>query len=120
MMFIIRSGGEAPTVPAIEIKASRETPATASDSVGKTDYFCIGDAEAMADLLAAGWEVVELRDGWYAGDNGGGVGISGHGRYWEIRDTLFTVREAVGPAGATAPTEAATELVNVRRAIFGV
>jgi hypothetical protein len=120
MMFIVRNAGDAPTSPAIQVKASRGTPTTASGGAGKTDYFCVGDGEAIAALRAGGWEIVELRDGWYAGDNGGGVGISGHGRYWEIRDTLFTVKEAVGPAGATAPADADVELVNVRCAIFGV
>ena len=61
-----------------------------------------------------------MHDGWYADDRGGGVGICGHGRYWEIRDTPFTVKEAVGPAGATASADADTEHVNVRGAIFGV
>ena len=116
MMFVIRGTGEAPAIPAIEIKAARKTP---GDS-GKTDYFCVGETDATAGLRDAGWEIVELRDGWYAGDNGGGVAISGHGRYWEIRDTLFSVKEAVGPAGATASGAAEADLVNVRGAIFGV
>jgi hypothetical protein len=123
MMFIVRSGGEMPMAAAITIKASRRTPAIVSGDEGKTDYFCVGEPDAMVVLREAGWQVVELRDGWYAGDNGGGVAISGHGRYWEIRDTLFTVKEAVGkeavgPATGTAPRDA--DLVNVRRAIFGV
>ncbi len=120
MMFIIRSAGETPTVPAIAIKASRKTPATVPGGDTKTDYFCVGETESVAALRDAGWEIAELRDGWYAGDNGGGVAISGHGRYWEIRDTLFTVKEAVGPADTAAPGEADADLVNVRRAIFGV
>ena len=53
----------------------------------------------MAALRASGWEVVELRDGWYEDDRGGGIAISGQGKYWEIRDTPFTVKEAVGPGG---------------------
>ena len=120
MMFIVRTDGEAPTAPAIAVKASRRTPASVSGGAAKTDYFCVGEAEAAAALRDAGWEVVELRDGWYAGDHGGGVAISGHGRYWEIRDTLFTVKEAAGPGNAAAPSASAAEHVNVRRAIFGV
>ena len=72
-------------------------------------------------LREAGCEVVELRDGWYADDAGGGVAISGHGRFWEVRDTPFSVKEAVGASGA--PDAAGTEggeQVNVRGAIFGV
>jgi hypothetical protein len=120
MMFILRSGGEMPPASAIEIKASRKTPAEVPGGDGRTDYFCVGETEAMAALRAAGCEVVELRDGWYAGDRGGGVAISGHGRYWEIRDTLFTVKEAAGPAAPAASGDAAADLVNIRRAIFGV
>jgi hypothetical protein len=120
MMFIIRSAGEAPSGPAIAVKASRKTPATVPGGIGKTDYFCVGETDSITTLRDAGWEVVELRDGWYAGDSGGGVAISGHGRYWEIRDTLFTVKEVVGPADTTASGDADADLVNVRGAIFGV
>jgi hypothetical protein len=132
MMFIVRNAGDAPTSPAIQVKASRGTPTTASGGAGKTDYFCVGDGEAIAALRAGGWEIVELRDGWYAGDNGGGVGISGHGRYWErggmsapgrswqSPDTVSTAKHAGGPPDTTAPADADAELVNVRGAIFGV
>ena len=120
MMFIVRSADDAPAMDGVEVKASRQTPAIASNAAGKTDYFCLGTADAIAALRGSGWEVVELRDGWYAGDRGGGVAISGHGRYWEIRDTLFTVKEASGPAATTASARTETEHVNVRGAIFGV
>lgn len=119
MMFIIRSGAGAPASAGAHVKVSRRTPEIVANGAGKTDYFCVGETEAMAALRAAGWDVVELRDGWYADDAGGGVGISGHGRYWEIRDTPLTVKEAVRPAGAPAPAEGGEE-VNVRKAIFGV
>jgi hypothetical protein len=89
------------------------------NSADKTDYFCVGETEAMAALRAEGWDVVELRDGWYADDAGGGIGISGHGRYWEIRDTPLSVKEAVGPADTLVAAEGGDE-VNVRKAIFGV
>jgi len=120
MMFVIRSTGERPTSPSIEVKLARKTPSIVAKAVGETDYFCIGGAEAMATLRAEGWQVVELRDGWYADDAGGGVAISGHGRYWEVRDTPFTVKEAVRPAAEGEPSGAAASgHVNVRGAIFG-
>ncbi len=120
MMFIIRSGGERPEASGIQVKLSRQTPATVPDATGKTDFFCVGEAAAMAALRASGWTIVELHDGYYEDGLGGGVGIWGQGRYWEIRDTPFTIKEAVGP---TAPAKAGTaegEMVNVRGAIFGV
>jgi hypothetical protein len=117
MMFIVRSAGARPEAPDVAIKLTRKTPAVIPDSAGKTDYFCLGEAEATAALRDAGWAVVELRDGWYQDDAGGGVAIFGHGKYWELRDTPFTVREAAGPP-AEAGSEAG-EIVNVRRAIFG-
>lgn len=121
MMFIVRTTGDAPGAPGVQVKVTRKTPAIVPGGAGKTDYFCVAAAEAMAALREQGVDVVELRDGWYADDTGGGIGISGHGRYWEIRDTPLTVREAVGPsteADAGGPGDG--EQVNVRKAIFGV
>jgi hypothetical protein len=118
MMFIVRSGGERPDRPDVAVKLSRETPATVKDAAGKTDFFCLGEAEAMAALRAAGWNVVELRDGYYEDGRGGGVAIWGQGKYWEIRDTHFTVKEACGPAAPAEPA-AQGEQVDVRRAVFG-
>ncbi len=122
MMFIIRSAGDKPGSAAIRIKAERKTPAIVAGAAGKTDYFCVGAAEAMAVLRAEGWEVVELHDGWYEDDTGGGIAISGQGRYWEVRDTPFTVKDAVRPAAqeAAEPGGAQGDQVNVRGAIFGV
>jgi hypothetical protein len=119
MMFIIRSAGEWPDRSDIEVKLSRETPATVPDAAGKTDFFCLGEAEATAALREVGWNVVELRDGYYEDGAGGGVAIWGQGKYWEIRDTHFTVKEAVGPMGQPQTAAAEGEHVNVRRAIFG-
>jgi hypothetical protein len=121
MMFIVRSGGEKPVAPSVQIKAVRKTPRFVSGGAGKTDYFCVGDGEHILALRAEGWEVVDLRDGWYDDDNGGGIGISAHGKYWEIRDTPFSIKEAVGPVGdSVGAGKGGDDLVNVRRAIFGV
>ena len=120
MMFLVRSGGERPTLPSVQVKLVRKTPAIVSDAAGKTDFFCVGDAEAIAVLRAAGWTIVELHDGYYEDGRGGGVGIWGHGKYWEIRDTPFTITEAVGPTGGPEAAPAEGEQVNVRGAIFGV
>jgi len=119
MMFIVRSDASKSAPAGIQVKTTRTTPGIVTNGAGKTDYFCLGESETMAALRTEGWDVVELRDGWYADDAGGGVGISGHGRYWEIRDTPLSVKEAVGPADAPAAAEGGDE-VNVRKAIFGV
>jgi hypothetical protein len=121
MMFIVRSTGARPDETMVSVKLVRKTPEIVSGGSGKTDHFCIGDASTMAALRDTGWEVVELRDGWYADDTGGGVAIFGHGKYWEIRDTPFTVKEAV-PLGGDSPaaTGPEGEHVDVRRGIFGV
>lgn len=121
MMFVIRSSGARPDAESIQIKSARKTPEIVPNGSGKTDYFCVGEPECLAALRERGFEIVELHDGWYADDAGGGVGIFGHGRYWEVRDTPFTVKAAVGPSGTAAEAEAGdAEQVNVRRAIFGV
>jgi len=120
MMFIVRSTGAQPEAPGVQVKLGRKTPAGAPDAEGKTDFFCIGEAEAMAALRASGWTIVELHDGYYEDGLGGGVGIWGQGRYWEIRDTPFTIKEAVGPTAAGETGTQETEQVNVRGAIFGV
>ena len=119
MMFIVRSTGELPEVPGVTVKLSRNTPPIVKDGAGRTDFFCVGEAEAIAALREAGWQIVELRDGYYEDGRGGGVAIWGQGKYWEIRDTPFTVKEAVGPAAGSESAPADSEHVEVRRAIFG-
>jgi hypothetical protein len=111
MMFIIRTSGDG-----FAIRLARGTPVLVSG--GTRDFFCDGDLDAAR---AQGLNVVPVHDGWYADDAGGGVAIWGQGRFWEIRDTPFTIRESSADP-ATSSTEAATdaEIVNVRRAIFGV
>jgi hypothetical protein len=118
MMFIIRSAGLKPEMPGVVVKLSRDTPAIVKDGAGKTDFFCVGEAEELAALRASGWQVVELRDGYYEDGRGGGVAIWGQGKYWEIRSEPLTVVEACGPA-ARPKTAGDSEHVEVRRAIFG-
>jgi hypothetical protein len=120
MMFVVRSTDAQPEAPGIQVKLSRTTPPILPDADGKTDFFCVGATDAMATLRAAGWTVVELHDGYYEDGLGGGVGIWGQGKYWEIRDTPFTIKEAGGPTAQAGAGTAEGEQVNVRGAIFGV
>jgi hypothetical protein len=116
MMFIIRTLGEVPSGVEFAIRHTRRAPAAASS--GRLDFFCDGDLEAAK---GQGLNVVPVHDGWYADDTGGGVAIWGQGRFWEIRDTPFTVRESSNdPAIASTSATEDGETVNVRRAIFGV
>ena len=119
MMFIVRAG-ERPDAAGIRIKLSRKTPATVPDGAGKTDFFCVGEVESIVVLREAGWNIVDLHDGYYEDGAGGGVGIWGQGKYWEIRDTPFTIKEAVGPTATAEAGAEDVEQVNVRGAIFGV
>jgi hypothetical protein len=119
MMFIIRSSERAPP-KSVVVKVVRRTPAIVRQGAGKTDYFCVGGDENILVLRGEGWEIVELRDGWYEDDAGGGVAISGHGKYWEVRDTPFTVMESSGTAEGAGGTAVSDEPVNVRGAVFGV
>jgi hypothetical protein len=119
MLFIVRSTGDRPEMPGITVMLSRDTPPMVVDGTGKIDFFCVGDVEAIAALREAGWQVVELRDGYYEDGRGGGVAIWGQGKYWEIRADPFTVTEAVGPAASGEKPPSDSEHVEVRRAIFG-
>ena len=118
MMFILRGDGELPQIAGVQVKLRRETPSIINDAAGKTDFFCLGDAAAMLGLRDAGWQLVELHDGYYEDGRGGGVAIWGQGRYWEIRSEPLTVVEACGPGGEPAAHRDG-EHVNVRGAIFG-
>ena len=120
MMFIVRSDGLPPALEGMQVKLARPTPPTVKDAAGKTDFFCLGEAAAVAALREAGLQVVELRDGYYEDGRGGGVAIWGQGRYWEIRSEPLTVVEACGPGGESHQAEQQGEHVNVRGAIFGV
>lgn len=120
MMFLLRSHGTAPPTDAVTVKLRRKTPDLVANGAGKIDFFCLGDEAAMTALREQGWELVCVRDGWYADDTGGGVAIWGKGRYWEIRDTPFTVKEACGSGSVSESTKNDGEQIEVRRAIFGV
>jgi hypothetical protein len=125
MMFIVRANDgwqdRWPHDSSVRIALVRQTPSIVADETVQTDLFCVGDEPEMDRLRERGWNVVALRDGWYADDGEGGVAIWGQGLYWEVRDTPFSVKEAVGPAGAAsdAPTGVDGETVDVRRGIFG-
>jgi hypothetical protein len=119
MMFIVRSASIRPEMPGVAVKLSRDTPPIVKDGAGKTDFLCVGEAEAIAALRAAGWQVVELRDGYYEDGRGGGVAIWGQGKYWEIRSDPLTIVEAVGPSEPASASPREDEHVEVRRAIFG-
>ncbi|MBV9828874.1 MAG: hypothetical protein JO001_24885 [Alphaproteobacteria bacterium] len=121
MMFIIRTTGEAPSAANIAVKLSRKTPAIVTGGEGKTDYFCVAEPDTIEALRGQNVPVVAVHDGYYEDGKGGGVGIWGQGKFWEIRDTPFTVKEAVGAtAPATNAPQGDSEQVNVRGAIFGV
>ena len=53
MMFILRGTGAQPEAPGVEVKLSRKPPANLPDAKGKTDFFCVGEAEAMAALVGS-------------------------------------------------------------------
>jgi hypothetical protein len=95
MMFIVRTAGEAPSGAGFTIRLTRRTPVLVSG--GTRDFFCDGDPDAAKGQQL---NVVLVHDGWYADDTGGGVAIWGQGRFWEIRDTPFTVRETSAEVAA--------------------
>ena len=97
----------------------RRTPSLVASEPGQTDLFCVGDESEAVRFGERGWTVVRLRDGWYADDGEGGVAVWGQGAYWEVRDTPFSVKEAVGPAGEVASPDEGAETLDVRKGIFG-
>jgi len=124
MMFIVRTRGERPAAstlgPDVRIALTRATPSLVAEQADQIDLFCVGDESAAERLQGEGWNVVPLCDGWYQGDDEGGVAIWGQGLYWEVRDTPFRVKEAVGPASDPATSGDDSSEINVRRAVFGV
>lgn len=114
MMFIVRT--QADREPKLDIRMRRQTPAIVPDSAGMSDFFCLGDPEAAK---SSGLPVIQVHDGWYADDSGGGVAIWGQGMFWEVRDTPFTIKQACGPEAWPADViHDAEAVVNVRQAIF--
>jgi len=75
----------------LETIAIRATPSYADPTPG-TDHFVVHAPDALA-AAAAGLEVLPLKDGWYEVPPGG-VAVWGGGKYWELRDTLYTVARA--------------------------
>jgi hypothetical protein len=112
MMFIVRTEGPAPA--GVAIKMQRRTPLSAGAIM---DFFCLGDIDAVR---ARGLTVVPVHDGWYPDDTGGGIAVFGQGRFWEVRDTPFTVRETDGTQTSSGAVTDEGGVVNVRNAIFGV
>jgi hypothetical protein len=90
-LFILRTTDPPPA--GLDVHLVRQTPPIVRTGEDQRDYFCLADEPTMARLAADGWQVVHLRDGWYDDDSGGGVAVWGNARYFELRDTLFTVRE---------------------------
>ena len=91
MLFILRA--TAPPPAEVEVVLARQTPPILRTADDQRDYFCLADDATIEALSARGWPVVPVHDGWYDDDTGGGVAVWGNGRYFELRDTLFTVRE---------------------------
>jgi hypothetical protein len=102
----------------VRIALVRRTPSIVADGEGQHDLFCVGDEAALDRLGAGDLTVVPLRDGWYQDDGEGGMAIWGQGRYWEIRDTPFSVVEAAGTASDDS-TDAGGEALDIRKGIFG-
>ena len=80
----------------------------------------IFSVRAIRTRRARGLNAVPVHDGWYADDTGGGVAVWGQGKFWELRDTPFTIRESSASGPPVAANTAEGEIADVRRAIFGV
>jgi hypothetical protein len=123
MMFMLRATDQWrecwPDEAGVRIALVRRTPSIVATEPGQTDLFCVGNEADMERIQARGWTAVTLRDGWYQDDGEGGVAIWGQGAFWEIRDTPFSVRQAVGPAVEVSGESEAGETVDVRKGIFG-
>ena len=90
-LVIVRTIGPPP--PGVAIVLARQTPVGVRTAQGERDYFCLPDDATRDQLAADGSSIVPVHDGWYDDDTGGGVAVWGNGRYFELRDTLFTVRQ---------------------------
>jgi hypothetical protein len=118
LLFIVRS--VAP-LSDLHVKLARGTPEMVRTAEGQQDYFVLGDQALMDRLAAEGARVVPLKDGWYADDKGGGVAVWGGGRFFELRSTMFSVRECIRPDTVVSSEETGSpqETFNIRRAILG-
>lgn len=118
-MVIVRGPHARPAFDGVRVMLTRKTPPYVKGGAqNQTDYFVLADDEALERCKAQGSTVVELTDGWYPADDDGGVVIWGRGKYWEVRDTTFKVKENIG--ALDRPTEKTEgEILNVRQAILG-
>ena len=93
MIFIVRGlVGETP--PGVRVVLTRYTPPLVAGADGQQDRFCVTDDDNVPQgLRNDGYAIVAIHDGWYADDASGGVAVWGSGRYWEVRDTPFTIRQ---------------------------
>jgi hypothetical protein len=89
-LFIVRTADSPPL--GVEVQLVRRTPPSVRTADDQRDYFCLADESTIDHLSAQGWPVIPVHDGWYDDDRGGGVAVWGNARYFELRDTLFTVR----------------------------
>lgn len=123
MIFILRTtdADRSPNENIHQLKV-RRTPAQVDNAAGKFDFFCLGAPETVDSLRGNGQEIVEVRDGWYETDDGGGMAIWGRASYWEIRSDPFTVEKAGASSDMTAARAASAtdEVLNIRESIFGV
>jgi hypothetical protein len=79
----------------VAVKLVRTTPELVRTANDQRDFFCIGSDDLIDELRQRGWTIVPLHDGWYANDTGGGVAVWGDGRFCELRDTPFSVRDSL-------------------------
>lgn len=93
MIFILRSEMARELPADIVVELTRPTPDYVDAKPGSTDYFYNAGAEEAMRLQEGGATVIRLTDGWYEA-GGGGMAIWGGGKYWELRDTPFTVVQA--------------------------
>jgi hypothetical protein len=90
-LFILRTTDPPP--PGLDVQLVRDTPPIVRTADNERDYFCLADDSTIERLSAQGWQVVPVHDGWYDNDTGGGLAVWANARHFELRDTLFTVRE---------------------------
>jgi hypothetical protein len=91
-LFILRTTDPPPAQ--VEVVLARHTPPIVRTEANQHDYFCLAATPIIDRLSSQGWPVIPVHDGWYDDDSGGGLAVWANARHFELRDTLFTVREA--------------------------